>query len=627
MKKNRLFIILLYIIVFSNMMFLGIITEAEEQPRYGGTFVCCFGGEPKTIRLFQPDNYVLLNQISGRLLKIGPGYGVYPDLAESYEVEDGGKTYIFHLRDDVSWHDGIKFTAADVEFHYLTANVTTSRLYGYLQQAGFYYIDTPDPYTVVMKFEKAVLPWIFARVHSDGIILPKHLYEGTDLDTNPYNEKPIGNGRYKFVDWVRGSHIILEANEEYWGGRPYLDRIIYRFIDDANTALRALEAGEIDHVGSYLGSDVWADLPRLDADPNFEIYPRSYYTQARIIINFQERATSIYPWLNDVNVRRALEAACDKDAINLAATGGYSEISDGPYINSVWWYDPDAVYSMEYDPTLAEQLLDEAGYPRGTDGVRFTFEAPASDQYVPLAELTAQFWDEIGVKCNWKIVSHSAFYSDYYAHPEGLRDYPMGIFRGGVGPDPDAAIQLYDVTTAEGGLNFGYYYNESVSEALRMGGTLFDQEERAPYYAIAQEGITRDVACIYFYDTWQCEIWNVEFQGVRESMDPAAHHGRWDYVYWTLGELPEPEPEPEPPIIIPDTGELEEKVEALENAYNALSSQFSEEISSLRAELSNLEDQLADIDIPTPNMTMSYVAIVIALLAVGVSVYFGTKAK
>ena len=199
----------------------------------------------------------------------------------------------------------------------------------------------------------------------------------------------------------------------------------------------------------------------------------------------------------------------------------------------------------------------------------------------------------------------------------------MGIFRGGVGPDPDAAIQLYDVTTAEGGLNFGFYRNDTVSEALRNAGMTFDQEEREIYYSIAQEGITQDVACIYFYNTWKCNIWNVDYKGIEEAMLPDIYYGKWTDVWWTEGELREPEP----PIIIPDTGELEEKVEALESAYNTLSSQLTDEISRLNTELSDLEDQLADIEPATPNMTMSYVAVVIALVAIGVSAYFGTKAK
>jgi len=193
---------------------------------------------------------------------------------------------------------------------------------------------------------------------------------------------------------------------------------------------------------------------------------------------------------------------------------------------------------MPYDPGLAERLLDEAGYPKKSDGIRFSFSAPSSDEYTKVAELTAYYWEKVGVKCDWKIVAHMAFYSDYYTHPEGLRDYPMGIFRGGVGPDPDAAGQIYSVTTAKGGLNFGYYYNKTVSDALDRAAAIFDKEERKKNYSIAQKGITSDVACIFFYNTWFVEIWKNEFKGVGESQPPYPA-GLWTEVWWTKGTLPQ----------------------------------------------------------------------------------------
>ncbi|RMG58990.1 MAG: peptide-binding protein, partial [Deltaproteobacteria bacterium] len=166
------------------------------------------------------------------------------ELAESWEIKEGGLKIVFHLRKGVKWHDGKPFTSEDVLFTYnLMRDPKTPTAYAedFLQVKRAY---APDPYTFVVEYEKPFAP----ALASWGIwILPKHRLEGVeDIVHSEQNRNPIGTGPYRFVEWKTGEKVVLEANPDYFEGRPHIQRVIYRIIPDQATMFLELKSGGID---------------------------------------------------------------------------------------------------------------------------------------------------------------------------------------------------------------------------------------------------------------------------------------------------------------------------------------------------------------------------------------------
>lgn len=230
-----------------------------------------------------------------------------PQLATSWEASDDGKTVTFRLREGVKWHDGEDFTSADVAYNALELwkkhlNFSTNL------QRNLEAVDTPDAHTAVFRYSKPIPLGLLVRAPADlGYVVPRHIYEGTDVLDNPANNAPIGTGPYRFIEYQRGQHIIAERNPDYWReGLPYLDRIVWRVITDKSAATAALETGQV-QLSAYSQLTL-ADLDRLSSNPDFEVHSKG--SEANLFNNtleFNFRREEIA----DVRVRRAIAHAID----------------------------------------------------------------------------------------------------------------------------------------------------------------------------------------------------------------------------------------------------------------------------------------------------------------------------
>src|SRR4051794_36765404 len=187
-------------------------------------------------------------QISGKMFdglveydfKLNPT----PKLATAWKLSPDAKELTFTLRGDVKWHDGKPFNSADVKF---SALEVWRKLHprGKAIWANLTDVETPDPTTVVFKLSKPSPYVMNALVGVESQVLPRHIYEGTNILTNPANLAPVGNGPFKFKEWRKGEYLLLERNPNYWdAGRPYLDSIVVTFTPDEGARAVALEAGE-----------------------------------------------------------------------------------------------------------------------------------------------------------------------------------------------------------------------------------------------------------------------------------------------------------------------------------------------------------------------------------------------
>jgi peptide/nickel transport system substrate-binding protein len=378
--------------------------EATNKPVRGGILYANVVPEPTGwvagLTISNPAVVVSVNVFDG-LISYDAQLNPVPQLAESWTQSTDGKTIIFKLRQGVTWHDGQPFTSADVQYSLMEVtkkvhprgNATFARLDA---------VETPDPHTAIFRFNTATPVVWSALWGGETQILPKHLYAGTDPLTNPLNAKPVGNGAFIFREWVRGSHVTLERNPNYWdkgadgAAKPYLEKIVFRLIPDAGAREAALESGEL----QFATTDAVpvADLARLSKKPSLLIDTKSWEAVAPMaFFDFNIRRKPF----QDIRVRRAFAHAIDRDALAKIVWFGYAAPATGPipsYQKKNYKAD---LPQYPYDPKRAEALLDEAGLRRGANGIRLTINnlpVPYGDQYLRTAELIRDQLKRVGIE-------------------------------------------------------------------------------------------------------------------------------------------------------------------------------------------------------------------------------------
>ena len=290
-----------------------------------------------------------------------------PWLARSWELAPDGRSVTFHLRTDVLWHDGKPTTAEDVAFTYRSVTDPNSGFPNaaywdhYVRGPGG--VDVVDDSTVVMHMEPHAEPLDPWRTVA---ILPAHLLSDvapSELGGHPFASRcPVGNGPFVFREHRDGDHWTFAANPAFpqeLGGRPFVDRYVYRVIPDGNTLLLELRSGGID---VYVAAQPEQAAVILD-DPDLTL------------ITFPSRGFTFVAWnarrpqLADRRVRAAFTLATDREAVVKALLGGYGSVAGGTVPSFHWAYDSDAGH-VPYDPVAARRLLAEAGWEdRDGDGV------------------------------------------------------------------------------------------------------------------------------------------------------------------------------------------------------------------------------------------------------------------
>lgn len=376
-------------------------SSAAGQPVKGGTLNVHLGSEQ---RILNPSLrastgvYIVTSKIIESLVDLDADGKIVPVLATSWSASKDGKTITFKLREGVSWHDGKSFTSADVQYNAL--ELWKKHLnFGTALQLYLEAVDTPDKYTAVFRYSRPIPIDLLLRGLADlGYVVPRHVYEGTNVLENPANTAPIGTGPYKFVQYERGQYIIAERNPNYWRkGLPYLDRIVWRIITDKSAATAAIETGQI-QLSAYSQLTL-ADLDRLKKNPELTVTAKgSEANQFNNTLEFNFRRKEIA----DLRVRRAIAHAINAQYFIDNFLYGQGKLATGPIPStSKAFYPTDSKLPYPYDKKRAEALLDEAGYKRGADGVRFSLKlVPIQNgEDVPLlATFIQQSLGEIGIK-------------------------------------------------------------------------------------------------------------------------------------------------------------------------------------------------------------------------------------
>lgn len=308
------------------------------------------------------------------LIRLDSSYTPVPDLATAWEASADATEYRFTIRDNAKWHNGQPVTPDDVVFTistYLPLTPQISILKGYLESA------TVDGNTVIVKLNKPFAPFVEAMA---GLpIVPRHVYgDGQDIATHPANLNPVGSGPFKLESFASGDRVVLVRNDDYFGAKSDVERMVFPILPDANARILALEAGDVHYVaGSYIDKSAYE---RLSKDPRF-IGLDVLGGVSTVTIHPNTRGDSP---LAKYEVRKAVYQALNRQMIAERAYFGYAKPSRGPIPSALSWpvsADVDFNKDLPFDAAAAAAALDAAGYPVGADGKRFTLSLSYIAEY------------------------------------------------------------------------------------------------------------------------------------------------------------------------------------------------------------------------------------------------------
>lgn len=490
------------------------VSAQAPTPVKGGSIVVAIGGDPPHLNpqfTTLPWVWMIGMAVHGSLVRLDPEMKPQPNLAESWTISPDLKTYTFKLARGVSWHDGKPFTSADVKFTFEEVasklNASGPVLLGNLER-----VDTPDRYTAVFRFSRPhPTLLLYLDVPLTGGLLPKHLYEGTDIRRNPVNASPVGVGPFKFVEWNRGDRIVLERNPNYFRkDRPYLDRVVFRVVRDPAARVVALQNRDADLILGY-------DLALRDS------IPIRQSRDMKAVFNV-DRAISGQWWIglnaskppfNDLKVRQAIAHAINKSFIWQRVFFGLGKIATGPISQYLGpQYNKD-VPKYPYDVRKANQLLDEAGLRRGADGVRFrtkfTFDG-TSAEFSRIADILKEMLAEVGIDMTLESFDFNTWFDKVYIK----KDYESSRGRHLTGPDAIGAINIefHSKNTGPGQRNYYLYNNPEVDRLIEQGMVETDPQKRLQIAHQLQVLIMRDLPVIFLMDTPQPNAYRSVFQGL-----------------------------------------------------------------------------------------------------------------
>lgn len=483
-------------------------------PARGGAIVVAIGGEPPHLNPHfstLPWVWMAGMGIFSSLVQLDPAMVPRPGLAESWTISPDYKTYTFKLVRNAKWHDGRAFTSADVKFTFEQVasklNASGPVLLGNLEA-----VDTPDRFTAVFRFSRPhPTLLLYLDIPLTGAVLPKHIYEGTDIRRNPANASPVGTGPFKFVQWNRGDRIVLERNPNYFRkDRPYLDRVVFRIVRDPAARVVALQNREVDLILGY-------DLALRDS------IPVRQSRELKAVFNV-DRAISGQWWIglntskppfNDLKVRQAIAHAIDKGLIWQRVFFGLGKIATGPISQYLGpQYNKD-VPKYTYDLQKANQLLDEAGLRRGAGGIRFrtkfTYDG-TSAEFSRIADTLKEMLGDVGIDVTLESFDFNTWFDKVYVK----KDYEMSRGRHITGPDAIGAmnIEFHSKNTQPGQRNYYLYNSPEVDRLIEQGMVETDPAKRLQIAHQLQVLIMRDLPVVFLMDTPQPNAYRSVFNGL-----------------------------------------------------------------------------------------------------------------
>ncbi len=514
--------------------------SATGAPR-GGTATFAIWQEPETLNPFYGTQTVstLVNEITVEgLLQVDVDGNRVPQLAAQVPTlpngqvklsSDGKKMDVtYTLKSSVLWSDGKPFTSADVKFTWQAImrdpKVTSREGYDKIDS-----IDTPNDTTVVIHYQEIYAP--FATRF--GAILPKHVLESfEDMSKSDYGRKPVGTGPFVVTEFAAGDHITAERNPNYRvKDKPLLDRIIFKSVPSSEVAIAQLRAGEVDGMWNILE----AQLPDLEKDPNLRFSISVAPDIERLVFNLSKRADPgdpkvPHPVLGDIAMRHALLLATPKQQIIDKLLFGKVKAATSPL--SQGWAVPKDLTQEGYDPAKAKQLLDQAGWVPGPDGIRAKSGNRAKLEINTTTgnktrEQTEQIlvdeWKNIGVELTIKNYPSSVLFGSWKQNgPRKKGNYDVYLYTTSASIDPHNHLNQHfncanipQPSNNGAGFNYWRFCSAAVDALLDKAGSTVDEAERAKAYAQVLRILNDNYLSVWLYTRSNIEGFRANVGGYR----------------------------------------------------------------------------------------------------------------
>lgn len=480
--------------------------EPTEEPMEemagggGGILVVAIGEDPGQFNpgittSFGPHS--VADSIYNGLVELDINANPVPDLAESWEISDDATAYTFHLVQNATWHDGEPFTSADVKFTFENILlVYHSRTKAGLETA-LASIETPDEHTVVFNFNEPYAPLLQRLNVTEAPILPMHIYEGiADPSQAEENLMPIGTGPFVFDSYTSGSEVRLVRNENYFkAGLPHLDEVVFRVIPDANTQIAALEAGEVDYVWRVPGPDAG----RIEDSAATQILPvpsgpGGGFCIMTMTFNLEREI------FQDVKVRQAFAYAIDRQQILEQVIFNQGRVAVAPISSEIAWAHLSDGPAYDYDPARANELLDEAGYPVGEDGTRFTVDFIHFSTFSKYGEVMREQLAEVGINFELRPLERDAAIEAIFTD----RDFDTNIISYCNNTDPEIGVTRMYVSSNIGPIPFSNgasYVNSDVDALFAEAASTGDLDARAEAYREIQRILLEELPYWWLVET------------------------------------------------------------------------------------------------------------------------------
>ncbi len=442
---------------------------------------------------------------------------VVPALAESWDFDEQSLTYTFKLREGLTFHDGHPLTSEDVKFTLEAILDPDNQSEIISNYTDIEEIECPDDLTVTIRLSQVNVA--FPDYMTVGV-LPAHLLEGEDLTTSDFNQQPIGAGPYMLTQWDQGQSITMEKFENYYGGTPNIDTVIFKIIPDSNSRALQLQSGEID-----MAQITAKTASAVEETGEYEIYTMKTADYRAIAYNFNSDLFRENPELPNI-----LSWAIDREGIVESVFLGEGEVAYSPL--QMGDFNNESMEKFSYDPERCIRLLEEAGWERGEDGyyekegteLAFVISAMADDQVrVDMAIMCAAYLQEIGVNA-----TAEAIQSPDWENQDSC------IIGWGSPFDPDD--HTYKVFTTDAGDNYTGYSNEEVDRLLTEARHTRDTDQRTELYREFQEALTQ--AMPYTFIAYVDASYAVRngISGITEDT-VLGHHGVgvfWNIAQWEI---------------------------------------------------------------------------------------------
>ncbi|MFT4999814.1 MAG: peptide/nickel transport system substrate-binding protein [Paracoccaceae bacterium] len=472
-------------------------TLSAQEPTRGGTLISVLGSNVRNLNSAVQSGIVTGfpgAQLFASPLRYDEDWTPQPYLAESWSVSEDGLHVTLNLVKNAKFHDGVPITSKDVAFSVkvIQENHPFKAMFAPVES-----VDTPDDHTAILNLSKPHPALMLAMSGQLMSIIPEHIYgDGQNPKTHPRNNVDVvGSGPFKLVEFVNGEHVIMERFDDFFmEGRPYLDKIVLRIIVDPAARAIALENGEL-HMSAFESQP--QIINRLKKVDGLTVTPEGYGAVGPLDW-LAMNAGSDGPTGN-VMVRQAIAYAIDKNFIhNAIMQGTVVDAKTGIHPDSPF-YEPD-VEGYDFDLDKANALLDEAGFPKGSDGMRFgltiDFGWPSAKPHVEYVKASLK-------KAGIDVTVRASADFPTWAKRMGTMDFDLSwdaVFNWG---DPVIGVHRTYVTSNIGkGVwsNTQGYSNARVDELLEMAGQESDPEKRKALYSEFQKIVAQEVP-IYFANT------------------------------------------------------------------------------------------------------------------------------